>query len=146
MWELICHHTYKWAVRPVDISRYDNPAEASGAIFLADGVAKGSGALRFFSPNAHVRVYPGVAWNPLGAIKVELTVRLTEPSTNSQTLIEGRQFIWGLCQRREAVRLFCRQVDLSGHEQRWLEYLSGWSRLPGLSGSLWKMGRPHICP
>jgi hypothetical protein len=89
MWELICHHTYKWAGRPVDISRYDNPAEASGGIFLADGVAKGSGALRFFSPNAHVRVYPGVAWNPLGAIKVELTVRLTEPSTNSQTLIEG---------------------------------------------------------
>src|SRR5215208_7742037 len=89
MWELICHHTYKWGGRPVDISRYDNSAEISGRFFLKDGIAPGSGAWRFVTPTSHVRVFPGRAWNPLVAIKVELTVRKTEPSTNSQTLIEG---------------------------------------------------------
>jgi hypothetical protein len=89
MWELICHHTYKWEGRPVDISTYNNPAEIVGRNFLSNGIAPASGALRFFTPSAHVRVFPGVAWNPIGAINVELTVRLTEPSTGSQTLIEG---------------------------------------------------------
>ena len=90
MWELICHHTYKAEGRPVDISRYDNPAERSGGIFLTDGVRAGSGALRFLTRTSHVLVSPsGPAWHPLVAIKVELTARLTDPSMSSQILIEG---------------------------------------------------------
>ena len=89
MWELICHHTYKWQGRPVDISRYNNSAEATGGIFLADGAVAGSGALRFVAPNGRVRIFSGPAWSPLGAIKVELTVRLTDPSTGFQTIIEA---------------------------------------------------------
>jgi len=89
MWELICHHTYRWAGRPVDISQYNNSADASGATFLADGVAAGSGAWRFFRPQGRVHILSGPAFNPLVAIQVELTVRLTEPSTGSQTIIEA---------------------------------------------------------
>src|SRR4051812_21522345 len=90
MWELICHHTYKAEGRPVDISRYDNPAERTGGIFLADGVRPGSGALRFLTRTSHILVSPSArAWDPLVAIRAEMTVRLTDPSMSSQILIEG---------------------------------------------------------
>ena len=91
MWELICHHTYKWQGRPVDVSRYNNPAETAGGVFSADGIAPGSGAWRFVKSNAHVHVPPGPGWSPLGAIKVELTVRLTDPSAYPQVLIQADQ-------------------------------------------------------
>jgi hypothetical protein len=90
MWELICHHTYKWGGRPVDISRYDNPAVATNRVFVADGIAPGSGALRFVNRAASVRVDShGPAWDPLGAIKVELTAKMTDPSSGRQMLIEA---------------------------------------------------------
>jgi concanavalin A-like lectin/glucanase superfamily protein len=88
MWELICHHTYKWNGRPVDLSFYDNLADAN-APFLADGIAPGSGALRFVQHGNRVRVASGPAWNPLVALRLEITARLTEPSQARQTLIEG---------------------------------------------------------
>jgi hypothetical protein len=90
LWELICHHTYKWDGRPVDISRYDNPAEVTNRQFVADGIAPGSGALRFVNRAAIVHVDSrGPAWNPLVAIKVELTAKMTDPTSGRQILIEA---------------------------------------------------------
>src|SRR5688572_3771892 len=89
MWELICHHTYKWQGRPIDLSRYNNPADTQGGIFSPDGVVAASGAWRFVKAHAHVHVPVGPAWSQLGAIKVELTVRLTDPAAQAQTLIEA---------------------------------------------------------
>ena len=89
MWELICHHTYKWDGRPVDLSPYNNPAETVRKDFLADAIAPSSGALRFFFPDTSVRVLPGEAWNKIGGIKIEMTIRLMEPALNIQTLIDA---------------------------------------------------------
>ena len=74
MWELICHHTYKWDGRPVDLSPYNNPAETVRKDFLADAIAPSSGALRFFFPDTSVRVLAGEAWNKIGGIKIEISI------------------------------------------------------------------------
>jgi hypothetical protein len=92
LWELICHHTYKWNGLPIDLSYYDNHGKLVGLTedkFLPDGIAPKSGAWRFVQHANQVRVPLGAAWSPLVALRIEVTARLTDPSTASQTLIEG---------------------------------------------------------
>src|SRR5262249_61824804 len=50
MWELICHHTYRWEGLPWDLSFYSCHGEREGADFLADGVEPRSGAVRLPQP------------------------------------------------------------------------------------------------
>jgi hypothetical protein len=95
MWELICHHTYKLARLPANLSLlYENDGIPDKAMidddFLSDGAAPGSGAVRFPRPGCRIRVPPGKAWQPLGGIKVEVTARRSLP-TSGQTLIAGHE-------------------------------------------------------
>lgn len=57
MFELICHHTYRWGGAPIDLSPYDShglsPPDAES---LPDGVTSGSGILRFALPGSRVSV------------------------------------------------------------------------------------------
>src|SRR6266508_2610527 len=115
MWELICHYTYKAEGRPVDISRYDNAAERRGGVFLLDGVRSGSGALRFLTATSHVLVSRSTsAWDPLVVLKVEMTVRLTEPSTGAQSLIEADNSFASLSRRRRSSRISSASRSIRG--------------------------------
>src|SRR4051795_9097134 len=139
MWELICHHTYKWNGRPVDLSFYDNLADAN-APFLADGIAPGSGALRFVQHGNRVRVASGPAWNPLVALRLEITARLTEPSQAHQTLIEGDKS-FGLFVSGQA--LFFYFYGKIHHPRRDLgqrQHLQGRARISGISAALRQVG------
>lgn len=100
-WELICHHTYAgFPGAAVDIS----PAGASdGAAlglvagdFLTDGVTPGSGAVRLFATQGRIHVAVGTAnlktWQPLDAIKAEVTFRREPWATDVYTLIHSDAF------------------------------------------------------
>src|SRR5215469_1863285 len=95
MWELICHHTYKLARLPVDLSPYNNHGTPSEAMtdddFFADGVAPGSGAVRFPRLGCRISIPFGKAWGALGGIKVEVTARGSSSLGHGQTLIAGHE-------------------------------------------------------
>ena len=88
MWELICHHTYKWHGLATDLSLYESHGSVKGASFLADGAAPGSGALRFGSSD-HIHMEPGRAWNRLVGLRVECTARINTVTPHRQTFIEA---------------------------------------------------------
>ncbi|MGF1624969.1 MAG: LamG-like jellyroll fold domain-containing protein [Alphaproteobacteria bacterium] len=94
MWELVCHHSYDWNGLPIDRSVYDSHGERIGVEVLADGATPGSGALRFQGAD-RVAVatggppQPNPGWQPLQAIRIECTLRLTDPNQVRRTLIEG---------------------------------------------------------
>jgi hypothetical protein len=73
VWELICHHTYKWYGQAIDLSSY-NSHGVTDASFLPDGATPGSGALRF-QPGNSVRVATSRAWRPLVGVRVECLIR-----------------------------------------------------------------------
>jgi hypothetical protein len=81
LWELICHHTYGGI--PGVVVDLSPRAASHGQVFglddgdfLADGVATGSGAVRFYKPRGRIRV-PTEAppWQSIVAIKGEVTLR-----------------------------------------------------------------------
>jgi concanavalin A-like lectin/glucanase superfamily protein len=103
MWELICHHTYRFNGLPVDLSPYDCHGETFGnPQFLEDGASTGSGALRF-SASAGVHIPPGRAWNPLGGIIIEVTARIDGPRGLPRILIRGDESFLFLVWARELV-------------------------------------------
>ena len=85
MWELICHHTYKWRGLAVDLSPHRSNGVVDRAVFQADGAATGSGALSFTGPHALMRIPIGPelrrvrgmksnassGWMPLGRTNTE---------------------------------------------------------------------------
>lgn len=87
MWELICHQTYDWHGLPIDRSVYDNHGSALGVDTLPDGIAPGSGAVRFASGSG-ISVPLRSACRSLRAVRVECTVRLTDPTPARRTLID----------------------------------------------------------
>ena len=89
MWELICHHTYKLEGLPVDLSMYESNGERQAADFLPDGVAPGSGALRFQQPQSRVRIPAdaGSPWQTLGGVRIEATARVLAQVGHWQTLV-----------------------------------------------------------
>jgi Concanavalin A-like lectin/glucanases superfamily len=76
VWELICHHTYKWQGLPVDLSPQQRNGRAQGAVFAENGAGAGSGTLRF-NGSARVSLPAGGAWTRLRAIKIECLARVT---------------------------------------------------------------------
>jgi len=91
MWELICHHTYKLEGLPVDLSHYASDGERESTGFQPDGVAPGSGALRFAQAQSRVTIpmSPNSAFRTLGGLKVEVTARVLTRAGHWQTLIAG---------------------------------------------------------
>jgi hypothetical protein len=90
VWELICHHTYKWHGLATDLSVYDNHGAVAvpATDILADGASPGSGALHFAS-GSHIQIGTGPSWRPLAGVRVECIVRATAHSAQTQTLIEA---------------------------------------------------------
>jgi Concanavalin A-like lectin/glucanases superfamily len=92
VWELICHQTYDWHGLPIDRSLYDNHGSAFGVQVLADGAAAGSGALRLGSGSA-ISVQLNPACRTLRAVRVECTLRLTDPQPAKRMLVDcGNSF------------------------------------------------------
>lgn len=87
MWELVCYHTYKWCGLATDLSCYGSDGAVTGASFLQDGAAVGSGALRF-GPGDGVHIETGPAFRPLVGVRVECAFRVTT-SGHPKTLIEA---------------------------------------------------------
>ena len=88
MWELICHHTYKWQGLPVDLSPYGSDGVERGVEFLPDGASPGSGALHF-PYNASVSIARSDAWSPLGAVRVEAIVRYNGELSHVQPILDA---------------------------------------------------------
>lgn len=87
MWELICHQSYDWHGLPIDRSVYDHHGQAIGVQTLADGIAPGSGAVRFAS-GSRIAVPLHAACRALRAVRVECTVRLIDPTPTRRTLVD----------------------------------------------------------
>ena len=97
--ELICHHTYSgFDGLPVDLSDHDSHGQAVDTEFLKDGVAPGSGALRFARPQSRVLIPVSSPWQTLSGIKVEITARLNGYHSLPRNLIRGLGsfmfFVW----------------------------------------------------
>ncbi len=93
MWELICHHTYKWHGVATDLSVYDSHGQTQGltaADFRQDGAAAGSGAWQFH-PNSRVFIPTNPGWGPLVGLRVECTARLTSVASHRQMLIHAHK-------------------------------------------------------
>ena len=81
LWELICHHTYRGIPGVVvDLS----PCAAShgqafgldDSDFLADGIATGSGSVRFYKQGGRIRVpAEAIPWQSIVGVKGEVTLR-----------------------------------------------------------------------
>jgi len=79
MWELICHHTYKYKGFPVDLTNYNNDGDYPvAADFAPDGAAPGSGALNFTRPEHHVAIARRPCWQTLVGLRVECVLRLNQ--------------------------------------------------------------------
>lgn len=77
-WELILHHTYSGVPGVIfdhSPSRrsHGQAVNLSDADFTADGASPGSGAIRFPSRTAMIRVPASESWNPLGGVRFEMT-------------------------------------------------------------------------
>ncbi|BBX68638.1 LamG domain-containing protein [Mycolicibacterium psychrotolerans] len=79
-WELICHHTYKWAGTATDLSVYDSHGTTTGlepSNFRQDGATPGSGAWRFHATTRDgILIQPNAGWGPLVGVRVEFTARV----------------------------------------------------------------------
>jgi hypothetical protein len=87
VWELICHQTYDWHGLAIDRSVYDNHGTAFGVQVLADGAAPGSGALRLVTGSAISVPLKPACWK-LRAVRVECTVRVTDPQPVKRMLVD----------------------------------------------------------
>ena len=76
MWQLICHHTYKYEGCAIDLSPFHNDGIPIDKDYLKDGQSPGSGCLRFESQTARVIVKADARWTGLGAVKVEAVARV----------------------------------------------------------------------
>ena len=81
LWELICHHTYGGIPGVVvDLSpRATSHGQVFGlddGDFLADGLATGSGAVRFYKQDGRIRVpTEAIAWRSIVGVRGEVTLR-----------------------------------------------------------------------
>jgi hypothetical protein len=81
LWELICHHTYSGIPGVVvDLSpRAASHGQVSGlddGDFLADGIATGSGSVRFYKQDGRIRVpTEAIPWRSIMGIRGEVTLR-----------------------------------------------------------------------
>ena len=81
LWELICHHTYRGIPGVVvDLSpraaSYGQVFGLDDGDFLADGVAPGSGSVRFYKQDGRIRVpTEAIPWRSVNGIRGEVTLR-----------------------------------------------------------------------
>ncbi len=84
-WELICYHTYSGTPGVVYDSSpgHQSPGVAvdlADSDFIAAGATAGSGAVHFHSPGAAIRIAANTAWQPLDAVRGEVTLFLDPPA------------------------------------------------------------------
>jgi hypothetical protein len=98
MWQLICHHTYKYKGCAVDLSPFHNDGTKSDSTkYLADGRASGDGSLRFENQTDRVTVGANSSLTNLGAIKVAAVARIDAGMASVRILAHGDQsFAFGL--------------------------------------------------
>jgi hypothetical protein len=88
MFKEILHYTFRRAGAAFDISAFHQHGHPSGVGFSQDGAAQGSGAVVFNGQSGRVSVPFGEVWQELGALKVEVLVRLDELGMR-HNLVEG---------------------------------------------------------
>jgi Concanavalin A-like lectin/glucanases superfamily len=85
VWQLICHHTYKYRGYAIDLSPFHNDGKRSNSVeVLADGAAVGSGSLRFEDQAARVVVKP--ADPGFRAVKIEVVAQI-DPNVNALRIV-----------------------------------------------------------
>ena len=95
LWELICHHTYKWGGTATDLSVYDSHGATAGldpSDFRQDGAVPGSGAWRFHATTRNgIVIRPNAGWGPLVGVRVEFTARINTVgfAVDGATLIDA---------------------------------------------------------
>lgn len=89
MFQLICHHTYKLPRVAVDLSRFGNHGQMLDVAAVADGSAPGSGAARFEQTTSVVLVPASDSFKVLGALQIDVLVRLEAAPTDRMNLVEG---------------------------------------------------------
>jgi hypothetical protein len=95
LWELICHHTYKWGGTATDLSVYDSHGTTAGldaSNFRQDGATPGSGAWKFHATTRNgILIQPNAGWGPLVGVRVEFTARINTVAFArvGQTLIDA---------------------------------------------------------
>jgi hypothetical protein len=94
VWELICHHTYKWHGLATDLSVYDSHGQIerlnASTDFQENGATPASGAWQIH-PNGRVFVPTSAAWKRLVGVRFECTFRLTSIQTHWQMLIHAHK-------------------------------------------------------
>ncbi|NEW39780.1 LamG domain-containing protein [Nocardia cyriacigeorgica] len=96
IWELVCHHTY--AGSPGVAFDVSPSGRSHGKIvgldendFFADGVAPGSGAVKFSTPGARILIPASRSWSPIDAVYGEVTVKF-DSTPPGGTIIDGGTF------------------------------------------------------
>jgi hypothetical protein len=83
-WKLICHHTYAgtpgvvYDVSP-DHQNHAGVVDIHDADFLREGAGDGSGSVRLRTQNARIGIPRNPSWQPLDAMRGEVTVLLETP-------------------------------------------------------------------
>jgi hypothetical protein len=88
MLKLILDHDFVRTPPAVDTSSYSHHGTVQNVRHSADGVAPGSGALRFGDAGGRVRIASRPAWQRLGPLAVEATIMLRS-SSGRRNIVEG---------------------------------------------------------
>ena len=98
MWQLICHHTYKFAGCAVDLSPFRNDGtKSASAKYLPDGRTSKNGSLRFENQTDRVTVGANPSFTSLGAIKLDAVARIDAGKAAVRILAHGDQsFAFGI--------------------------------------------------
>jgi hypothetical protein len=97
MLELICDQTYTWEGLPVDRSPYENHGNAINTDGSFDGQEPGSGVIKFPHPDSRVLIAPGIAWNPMTAMKIEVLAKVDPMARRNSILVAGQgSFSFGI--------------------------------------------------
>lgn len=89
MLELICDHTYTWEGLPADRSPYRNHGRAIKTDGSFDGQEPGSGMIKFPHPDSRVLIDPGISWNPLTALKIDVLAKVDPMVQRRCVLVAG---------------------------------------------------------
>ena len=98
MWQLICHHTYKFEGYAVDLSPFHNDgAKSDTTKYLPDGRTPGNGSLRFENQTDRVTIGANPSLTNLGAIKVATVARIDAGRASVRIFTHGDQaFVFGI--------------------------------------------------
>jgi len=88
MLKLILDHDFLRTPPAVDTSSYSHHGTVQNVEHSADGIAPGSGALRFGGTGGRVRIASRPALQRLGPLAVEATIML-QPSSGRRNIVEG---------------------------------------------------------